>query len=183
MLNEAHTNDANILTQMLKSGSAESGYIPIWGLAYRLKAKKFTVSPGYSSVMDTEWNGVIDTSQGIFKLIFGTLSVMYPVYLCFWNPFPISDADVNTPFGWAVWLLDSLTVRMDHAAMFPNHNIKKPGYFELCLARTTHFFNAPITTFLIEVSAYMILVLLHTYSSIAPAQSWTQSWGLLTGYV
>jgi len=180
VLAEAHKNDANLTVEILKSGSAESGYIPIWGLAFNLKAKKITVSPGYSAVMDSEWNGHIH-HHGTAKLIFGALSIFYPIYLCFWNPFPREYAEESTPFGWTVWLLELLCVRMDHEAMIPQYKIKKPGYLKLCYARIKHFFAAPITTFFIELIAYMLLVLLFTYSSLVPAQSWAKSWSLLTG--
>ena len=182
VLKAAHKIDAEMTVDILKAGSAESGYIPIWGIAYGLRAKKITASPGYASVMNSEWNGMISQSNGTFKIIFGTLSFMYPIYLCMWNPFPVEAQQQGGFLGWIAYLLEVLFVRMEHDDMYPiDRHPKRPGYLELCWGRTTHFFKAPISTFFVELVAYMTLVLLFTYAAMVPAQSWDDSWKLLAG--
>lgn len=163
VLSKCFLRDAKRTTNIVKCGSIESGGIPIWCLAYYLKAKEFTGADSYQRVVADEWYSYIDTNNSLIKVVLG---VIFPPYLALfsWNQDP--------------GLVNALSIRMDRQKMISeltdvhkeDNTAFMAGYWPTWMgtvhARFRFFLRAPFTTYLYELIFYFVFVVLFTYAAL-----------------
>lgn len=174
ILDFAHHSDSALTVKMMKAGSLESGYIPVWFLAYDLGAKEITASTAYQTINKDEWYECIDQSNSTLKLI---ITLLIPPLLLIWNPIADSTAEVGARgkhSSWRDMFLNFIPVRMNHKAMKENQDKPKwaavgGGWYTTAKSRFTYFYAAPITTFFAEVMSYLSFAVTYSIAAIAPA--------------
>jgi len=144
--------------------------VPNWILAYQLESKKINVSSAYISVLNDKWFGHVHRDNNFIKLL---VHIFCPFLLFVWVPQSEGGTESNaggtlSSIGNAIKA--ACFVRMDHEAMFmddpPGH---KRAYLSVAVARVREFYDSPITTFYMEVVAFLTILVLYTYSTLEKA--------------
>jgi len=177
ILEQCQHADSGITVDIMKAASTESGNIPVWHLAYDLKAQEITASAAYQTIINDEWNGAINQSNGMLKILF---AILCPPLLLFWNPYSAEDSAITESQarkGFLESLIDLIAVRMNHDVIAKAEGSRPKflrvggGWFDMAKKRFRYFYAAPITTFYFEVLAYLAFAVVFSIAAIAPAQS------------
>jgi len=168
--------DSGLTVELMKACDGESGNIPLWYLAYDLKAQEITASTAYQTIIKDEWYGAVDQDNWTLKIL---VAILFPPLLLVFNPYAITaEEDMGETPGNKAWyetLIDGIAIRMDHAVMRkaegsrPKFLLVGGDWFTMAKKRVMFFYDAPITTFYFECMAYLVFAVLFSIGSIAPA--------------